>query len=186
VGVFGVLNLRIWRQSQRQSKQDKSPLMASQARLFFARALSDFFTLATLLISIALAAYPWAAYIDPLASLLIAIAIMVTAWGIFSGSVKDLLDRTLEEEDQLVIMRELARHFDDFRDLKEIRSRRAGSRCFIEISLDFDPQWRVGQAQQAAAKLTSSLQEAIPNSVVTIALAPVPRPDDQAEPASPM
>ncbi len=186
VGVFGSLNLRVWWQSRRQARKGGSPLIASQARLFLTRALSDFFTLATLAVSLVLRDYAWAAYIDPAASLLIAVAIMLTAWGIFSGSLKDLLDRTLDEEYQLAILRELAQHFEDYRDLRGIRTRRAGRHSFIEIALEFDPEWRVGRAQEVAARLVGHIQAALPNSVVTIALAPSAAPLPPEAPAGPL
>ena len=58
---------------------------------------------------------------------------MISAYKIFTRSIYDLLDGALEENIQLMIMRELAVHFDKNRDFHGVRSRRVGSRVFIEL-----------------------------------------------------
>ena len=81
---------------------------------------------------------------------MIAVSILVPAVGIFSHSFYDLLDRTLEESDKLIILREMSPFVCEFTDLHEIRSRRAGSVVFIDIVAEFDADRRVGEVQDTA------------------------------------
>ena len=129
--------------------------------------------------SLALARFEWVRYVDPAASLVIAGSILLAALGIFSTSVGDLLDRTLEESDQLLILRELARHFHDYENLHGIRSRRAGAEAYVDIFLEFDPEKKAGEIQTVAASLRHRIESQIPNSHVTIGLSTEP-------PGSPM
>lgn len=98
-------------------------------QLFFTRAFGNVFILLALGLSLLLSGFSWSVYIDPAASLVIAASILISAIGVLSSSFYDLLDRTLEEADQIVILRELAQRFHDYEALHGIRSRRAGDRC---------------------------------------------------------
>ncbi len=172
--IYVFINSFLCVRSFRRAKAEASPLLQSQARLLLTRAIGNAFILVSLGLSMALRNFGWASYIDPVASLVIAISIMAAAGGIFSSSIYDLLDRTLEESDQILILRELARHFDDYEALHGIRSRRSGSEVFIEILLEFDPEKNLGEAQKVIDDLRRSLQEKIRGSRVTIGLTTEP------------
>ncbi|MFZ5585336.1 MAG: cation diffusion facilitator family transporter [Thermodesulfobacteriota bacterium] len=166
---FGVINWRVYRQAEDQAKA--SPLARSQARLFLTRFIGNIFILLALTLSLSLHGQAWALYIDPVASLLIAASILLAALGVFRTSIFDLLDRSLEEEEQIRILRALVRHYDQYRHLHGIRTRRAGGRTFIEVFLEFDPERPVGDVQNAVEALQASLEEEVPGSRVTIGLA---------------
>lgn len=170
-GVNGVLCLR----SRRAAAAESSPVMASQASLFFTKTVANIFILVSLVLSLSLSRFSWALYIDPLASLLIAGSILLAASGIFTHSCRDLLDRTLEEEHQILILRELTRHFHEYENLHDIRSRRSGSHVFIEILLEFTADRKVGEVQEIVERMCRSLEQQISNSRVTIGLAKSPR-----------
>jgi ferrous-iron efflux pump FieF len=170
-GVNGVL----WRRSRWAAAADHSPVMASQAELFLTKTVANIFILISLVLSLSLSRFSFALYIDPLASLLIGGSILLAATGIFADSCRDLLDRTLEEEQQILILRELTRHFHEYDNVHDIRSRRAGSHAFIEILLEFAPNRMVGEVQEIAERMRRSLEEQIPNSRVTIGLTKSPR-----------
>ncbi len=179
--VYGVINSVLWRKNRRLAREQDSPVMTSQARLFLTKAAANVFILASLVLSVALGGYSWSTYIDPIASLAIVISILLPAIGIFSSSFYDLLDRTLEESHKLVILRELGPFVCEFTDLHEIRSRKSGSVNWIDLVLEFDDDRRVGEVQQIIEKLRHSIESAIPSSRVTIALAssavPPPAPE---------
>jgi cation diffusion facilitator family transporter len=180
--VYAFINTTLWRKNQRLAKAQGSPVMQSQARLFFTKAIANVFILGSLLSSMALADYSWSVYIDPIASLAIAGSILIPAAGIFSHSLYDLLDRTLEESDKLTIIGELGQFVHEFTDLHDIRSRRAGSVVFIDIVLEFDADRRVGEVQDVIAKIRRRIEQAIPSSRVTIGLGGAIAP--HAEPAT--
>ncbi|MEW6359118.1 MAG: cation diffusion facilitator family transporter [Planctomycetota bacterium] len=168
--VYSGVNGLLCRRSHLAAKAESSPLMAAQARLFLARIIGNVFILLSLALSLLLRCYKWSFYIDPAASIAIAGSTLLAALGIFSGSFNDLLDRTLDESCQFIILRELARHFHDYEALHGIRSRRAGSHVFIEIFLEFDPEKKLAEVQPIADRLRRNIEEKIRNSRVTIGL----------------
>lgn len=168
--IYAFVNGNFYLKNKRLAKIQGSPLLESQASLFFTKAFGNVFILLSLVSSLALANYSWSYYIDPMASLIIAASVLVGAMGIFSSSVFDLLDKSLEESDQILIMRELALHFDDFEVLHGIRSRRAGSHAFVEIYLEFDPDKKMSEVQPVIDHLRANLEAAIQGARVTIGL----------------
>jgi cation diffusion facilitator family transporter len=166
---LGINSVLYWR-SRRAAESANSPILAAQTRLLLTRGIANAFILAALVLSMALSRFPWALYIDPISSVLVGLSILAAAFGTFSSSIYDLLDRTLEEEHQIVILRELAAHFDDYEALHGIRSRRAGSQVYVELFLEFAPQKPVGEVQQVINRITAGLQQKIRNSRVTVAL----------------
>ncbi|MFA5262410.1 MAG: cation diffusion facilitator family transporter [Opitutaceae bacterium] len=169
--VYGVINARICIQSKRMARERNSPLMASQAGLFFTKAVGNGFILLSLCLSSLLGSFSWSLYIDPVASLIIAASILLAALGIFKNSTLDLLDRTLEEHHQIAILRSLARHFDRYDELLEVRSRRSGSQVFVEIILGFSPELKAAEVEATARALKAELEKEIPGSRVTIGVA---------------
>jgi divalent metal cation (Fe/Co/Zn/Cd) transporter len=151
--------------------------MEAQSKLFLTKALGNAFIFTSLVLSLSLAAYSWSVYIDPVASLILAASIMISAVGVFSSSVYDLLDGTLEETDKLKIMRELVNNFDRYDELYAIRSRRSGNRAFIEIFLGYEPQKTVGYVQEQIDAIRRAVAAQVQNSAVTVVIG---RPDEAA------
>jgi cation diffusion facilitator family transporter len=169
--LLGVFNAWIYVRSRKAARSESSPIMESQSKLFMTRLIGNVFIFLSLALSLSLAAYEWSVYIDPIAALIIGASVLVSAVGVFSSSVYDLLDGTLEEADQLKILRELVQHFDRYEMVHGIRSRRAGNRIFVEIFLEFDPDKRVGEVERDMAAIRKSIEAGLENSSVSIVLA---------------
>jgi|GEM_PF-3394036 len=82
-------------------------------------------------------------YLDPLAALMIGGVMLTVAIKALKDSVWELSDRAIEEDVQLIIMRELAEHFEAFDELVDVRTRRVGGRPVIEIEIGYyeDRSW---------------------------------------------
>jgi cation diffusion facilitator family transporter len=169
--VYGAINARLIIQLGRIAKKGKSPIVDSQRRLLFTKAVGNAFILISLSLSLLLQDFGWSVYIDPAASLVIAGAILMSAIGVFTSSFYDLLDRTLEEADQIALLRVLATQFDHYDDMHGIRSRRAGGKEFIEIFLGSDPEKCVRDVQVSMDTVRHAIQERFPDASVLIVLA---------------
>jgi len=159
-----------WQKYYRRAKQDPSPIMEAQWRLRRAKTFSNLLILFALTLSLLFAQYSWVEYIDPVVSFIIIGFLMVAGYREFSSSLPDLFDKTLDEELQIVILQELASSFEKYAEFHGVRSRRSGSRIYIEIFLGFDPEQRMGDVQDFAASLKKSLELKIAGSVVSVVL----------------
>ena len=162
------VNSWLWIKNYRLALKEHSPIMDSQWRLFRTKAFSDASVLAALVLSMVFHDAGWALYIDPLASFIIAGFLLQSGYRVITASLPDLLDKTLDESLQLVIVRELAAFFDEYTALHDVRSRRSGSRVYIEIHLEFDGDRKMCEVQEVIDRIKTSLEAKIPRSEVSI------------------
>ncbi|MDP2990329.1 MAG: cation diffusion facilitator family transporter [Kiritimatiellota bacterium] len=167
VGV--IANTSLWIKNYRVGRRQFSPIIEAQWRMFRTKAFSDLIVLAALTLSMTLRAQAWAIYIDPAASLLIAGFILHSIWGMLSNSFYDLLDRTLDESLQLLIVKELATHFDHYEKIHGVRSRRSGSHVYVDLMLEFDGDKKMAEIQAIINRMETALERSIPGCHVLIA-----------------
>jgi cation diffusion facilitator family transporter len=149
-------------------KGDRSPVIHSQYKSTNVSLLVNGGTLASVFLSVVLSGYAWSVYIDPILSILLSGYILFTAYAIFSSSVTDLLDKTLDESIQFHIMRALAEYFEEYNQVVAIRSRQSGGLVFIEIVLEFDGDKKLADIQKVTDLMQRSLEGKISDSRVTI------------------
>jgi len=82
--------------------------------------------------------------------------------------IKDLLDHTLSENFQTRILKRLADYKSCYERFYDFRSRKSGSKIFIDISLGFEPKRKLGEALELSSALKDRLELDIPSSEVNI------------------
>ena len=167
--VGAIANTSLWIKNYRVGRRQFSPIIEAQWRMFRTKAFSDLIVLAALVLSMTLRAQAWAIYIDPAASFLIAGFILHSIWGMLANSFYDLLDRTLDESLQLLIVKELATHFDHYKEIHGIRSRRSGSHVYVDLMLEFDGDKKMAEVQEIINRMETALERSIPGCHVLIA-----------------
>lgn len=158
----------MWRHDHHLAKEEYSPVMESLWRMYRSKTIATLVVLITLVSSYILTEFDWSSYIDPIGSLIVASFILRSIYSISVLSVHDLLDQTLEESLQLVILKELALFFDDYEAIHGIRSRRSGANIYVEIFLEFDGNRKMSEVQNTVDLIKSHLQEKIHNSQIII------------------
>ncbi|MBM4464408.1 MAG: cation diffusion facilitator family transporter [Chloroflexi bacterium] len=162
------LNVWLWLKNYRLARKDPSPIMESQWRLFRTKSINNLSVISALGLSVLLRSYSWSLYIDPLGSLIVAGFLLSSAYDVASASVHDLLDQTLEEALQFIILQELAAYFDEYERFHGVRSRKSGSDVYVEIFLEFDGQQKMAEVQSVIDKMKASLEQKIQNSHISI------------------
>jgi ferrous-iron efflux pump FieF len=168
--LASVTDFHHWQKYHSRSRKDPSPIMEAQWRLRRAKTFSNLLILFALSLSVICIQYDWAHYIDPIVSFIIIGFLLFAGYREFSSSLPDLFDKTLDEELQLVILQELSSSFDKYDEFHGVRSRRSGSRIYVEIFLGFNPEQRMGDVQLFSTSLKQSLESKIAGSVVSIVL----------------
>lgn len=162
------VNIWLWREKNQIAKKELSPVMESQARLFKTKAHTDLVVLIALVIVMSLSEYEWAVYIDPLASFVVIGLFLLSGYRTISRSLPDLLDKTIDEELQLVVVRILAEFFDDYEAFHGVKSRRSGKYIYIELFLEFDGNKPMSEVMDSITRIKKSLEQEIPRSSVSI------------------
>lgn len=175
-------NIYRWFRLRRHLTADeRSPVLISQYKATNASIIVNAGSFLAVSLSLVLAGYAWADYIDPVLSLLLSGYTLLNAYLIMSTSVGDLLDRTADESIQLIIMKALVEFFDEYTQVLGIRSRKSGGTIFVEIFLEFESGRTIGDLQVVIDRMQRSLEGKIRNSRITIVprAAPEPVPDSR-------
>jgi cation diffusion facilitator family transporter len=173
-GGAGLINVWLWRRNRALAHKDPSPIIASQLRLYRTKTIANVCVVTSLILSAVFRGRFWAPYLDPAGAIIISGFLLLSAYHVVTDSIHDLLDRTLDESLQLVIVAELAAWFNDYVALHGVRSRRSGSNVYIEIFMEFDGDQRMSEVQASINHMKTSLEKKIQGSQVVIAPATEP------------
>jgi len=173
-GGSALVNLWVWRKNYLLARTSPSPIIESQWRLYRAKAAANVCVVTSLLLNVAFRRHSWSVYIDPAGAIIISGFLLLSAYRVVTDSIYDLLDRTLEESLQLVILSELAAWFHEYEALHGIRSRRSGGNVYIEIFMEFRGDQRMAEVQDLINRIRKNLEEKIKGSQVVIAPATGP------------
>ena len=163
-----LLNIWLWRRNRRIAAETSGPIMEATWRSNRADVFEDIGIIASLGLTLARRPYGWSIYIDPACALVALIYPTGEIVNLLRRSLGDLMDKTLEEELQIKILRHLGRHFDQYEDFLRIKSRRAGRRIFIDLYLGFDGDRRIRDVTDLIDRLRQGLAEDIPGAEVNV------------------
>lgn len=159
--IFGGINIQLTVKSIKLERHDPSALISAQRCVFFLKAAANVMMFSSLGVSYFFQDYTWSAYADPVAAIFIASMLIGGATKTFKLSVRNLLDCVIEEASQLLIIKALTRHFDQYEQIGDIRTRNSGGSIYIEIFLQFSPESPHGNVMDTIR----SLQEEIRTSL---------------------
>ncbi|MCK9244601.1 MAG: cation transporter, partial [Candidatus Marinimicrobia bacterium] len=167
--MVGVLtNLWQWIKFKRLARIAFSPIIEGQLKLYRGKFAMDFGETLTLSAGLLLGKFSFAHFIDPIGALVLSGFLFYSAYTLFSTSMDNLMDRTLEESMQTGILKVLAQHFDDYHDLHDIRSRRSGGDVFIELYLEFDDHLPMEKVMEHIKTISADIKAIIRNCQVNI------------------
>lgn len=175
---FGVLYLMggfvvdswLWWRNRRLAGLNYSPVMEAQWRANRTDALTTLAVILGLGGALVFQSSTVSAYIDAICTLGFTIYSGVEFLSRMGGGLRELLDKTLNEDLQLRIDRCLAENFAGYTEFHGVRTRRAGGRIFIEIGLSFAPDWTVAEALLTVERLKSGIEAEVPGSEVSVVL----------------
>ena len=114
-------------------------------------------------------------YVDPIATLLVSVAITIPSVRLLKEAYLKLLDASIGEESQMDVVKALACHFDRYCDFKQIRTRSAGRKQFVDVHLVMPEHVSIKHAHQITSALKQDIAGAISESEVTVHIEPCDR-----------
>ncbi len=158
----------LWVRNYRLSKTEHSPIFSSIWRMARMGALEDLLIILAVGIALIFSGATWTRYLDVAATSILTISILKSIYDVFSGSISDLLDRSLDEYHLLIILRELVANYDAYDQIHGFRTRRSGSQTFIELFMEFNPETKMESVYALLGRLEAELKNNIPNAQVMI------------------
>lgn len=168
LSLAGSYSLWVYSHLKRLAQIEESPVLASQAVIYLNAALANAVSLTTVLLAFIFREYAWAAYLDPIGSIALGFFLLKSGLTLMKNSLSPLLDGAIEEHNQLIIIQQLVKFYDSYEQLHQIRSRRSGSRLFIEIFLEFDHSLPHGRIIERIDDLKRDLESSIQSAEVWV------------------
>lgn len=149
--------------------KSQSSLATAQKNVAILNLFNSSFTLLLLLIMMGVQEYPnLVIKIDLVGTILISFIVVMKTSSMIKYFTFNLLDCSLDEHNQLLLLKSLALNYDGFKTIKRLSSRHSGSHNFIEISLIFEPQLTIEEFDRVSEKIKKIIHNEVPNSIVLI------------------
>ena len=111
-------------------------------------------------------------YIDPLATVLVSILILIPSFKLARHAFFKLLDSSIEETSQIGVLKRLGLHAAKFCDFKDIRTRSAGRKNFIELKLILPAQVSIQEGHRIVSEVEDDIKANIADCEVLIKMEP--------------
>ncbi len=111
-------------------------------------------------------------HVDPVATLAVSIIITVPSFRLLKKAFMKLLDASIEETGQMDIVKALAAHFDKYCEFRNIRTRTAGRKQFVDINLVLPEHISVKEGHGIATQLKHDIASAMLESEVVVHIEP--------------
>jgi len=132
---------------------------------------TDLLVNASVIVALILSFYGWA-YFDAIFALGIAVFILYSAWQIAKESIDLLMDHELPDEERNKIKEAVLAH-DNVYGLHDLRTRRSGTRIFIQLHLELDSTLPLSAAHIIADSVERELEQLYDDAEVIIHEDPV-------------
>lgn len=132
--------------------------------------LTDVWTSVGVLFGVGLVALTGWTVLDPIVAILVAVQIGFTAYRLLRRSALGLIDTALPKDQVSAVERILSSHEGVL--YHALRTRQAGSRCFISFHIQVPGEWSVQQGHDILETIEAQVRELIPNATVFTHLEP--------------
>ncbi|MBS7262859.1 MAG: cation transporter [Eubacteriales bacterium] len=144
-GVKVLVGVWLFWQEGKLRKRRNTPIVHSEYTGCFKDAALDAAAFVLLLLCYELRAEPASWILAPGAALVIAVIFWIVCAKNFRRGVRDLTDRTLDEEKQMILVRLLGKYADRFELLEAVNSHTIGERIYVDLAVTFAPGTTYGQ-----------------------------------------
>jgi len=111
-------------------------------------------------------------YIDPAVTILVSIAISAPSLKLMKQAFVNLLDASIEEPSKMEAIVRLAQNAEYYCNFKDVKTRSAGHKKFIEMKLIMPNDMPFSKAHDIIAKIEKDIESGVPNSEVSISMVP--------------
>ncbi len=114
----------------------------------------------------------FAAYVDPIAALVVSLFLIVPSFKLAKGAFFHLLDASVEEDSQMEILKQLGRHIEHYCEFRDLRTRTAGRKKFVEFKLVVPEDVSFKKGHDIVSFIEQDIKKNIPGSEVSVKMEP--------------
>jgi cation diffusion facilitator family transporter len=167
--VASLVNWRTARYLLRQARKNDSIVLEAEGQ----HLLTVVATSIGVLVGMGLAWMTNLLWIDPIVGLLVGLNITRTGFGLIHRSFDGLMDRSLPQEEQVAVRAAIESKLQEDMDYHALRTRRAGSRRFVDFHLLVPGALSVQQAHAFGSEIEDAIRAVAPGLEVTVHIEPI-------------
>lgn len=157
------------------AKKSKSPAVRAEGVHYTLEGFISTAIACAFVVTIMLRSGPYAAvdpYIDPIVTILVSIAISIPSIKLTRQAFVNLLDASIEEPSKMETVVRLAQHADRYCNFRDIKTRTAGHRKFIEMKIIMPKEMAFSKAHHIVSKIEEDIAAGVADSEVTAVMVP--------------
>ncbi len=153
----------------RQGKKHRSPALAADGH----HLMTDVITSLGVIVGLVMVKITGIRQLDPVIALVVAANIVWTGIGLLRTSIDGLLDRALPEEDQRQLRSLIMEQLEPDATFHALRTRKAGSRRFVDFHLLLPGEISVQHAHDLTHKIEDAVKTSFPYTETTVHIEPI-------------
>lgn len=154
------------------SKKTPSPIAVSQARLFRSKTFASAAVTLSLLLGMNFPDSIIGQYADAAGTFAVAAFLFYSGYELVFRSLGEIIDRSLEEGAQLLILKALIKFEANYSAILRIRTRRGGDKDYIELWLEFNGEYNLNKIQALIMDIKNEIKSHIRSAEILVI--PVP------------
>lgn len=111
-------------------------------------------------------------YIDPAVTIMVCAVILVPSVKLSKQAFFNLLDASINETNKIDIVCQLGAHIDSYCNFKDIKTRQAGGKKFIELTIILPNDMSFSKAYSIGKKMENDIRRSVKGSEVTVKIEP--------------
>ena len=111
-------------------------------------------------------------WVDPVAAIAVAVLVFKAAWDLSAESARDLLDVSLPPHEEEEIKKLICEKYPDIIDYHKFRSRKSGTKRFVEFHIRVDPAMSVERSHALDHDIAEEIKAKFPESDVMVHIEP--------------
>jgi cation diffusion facilitator family transporter len=142
----------------------------SNVMLYKKNLIFDTAALFTIAVSYLFRRVPAFAYFEPIMCVACAVYVAASNYKIIRKATADLLDKTLDEDAQLKILKCVSKIWDDITEFHGIRTRRSGHVVYIDLLVSFADGCSYAEVYKVYETFDAAVKEALPGSETAVVI----------------
>jgi len=149
-------------------KMSDSPMVKSALIFLKKDLLTDLVVLITVAVAYIFRGYPIIMYFEPVVCILCVLYVAVLNIKQVKNATSDLLDKTLDENVQMQIVKCVSAILDDVKGFEGVQTRKSGNTVFIDLLVSFDDNTQYKEITDVYRRFDAEVKGMLPGSVVSM------------------
>jgi len=165
-----IVDMWLYLKQRKISKTASGKLVEAQDHLMKENLVFDFVALAAIAIMYIFREGVLVVYFEPVVCIIYAFIMIIAIIKPLKQCAYDLLDKTMDEDIQLKIMKAMTAGYGLYDTFKTVRTRSSGQQVYIDLLIGFEEEKTFAQINEAFDELERLIKAEVPNCIVSFVI----------------